>query len=162
MRLNATIREPGRSRVGVRVIDMSTHGCRIESTSGTSPDTWVLLSIAGRQFGFFVPGTDAYAGYLMAGSSFLALAHTLRRNEHIRVTLLLNLSPPRVRRALDLWSHAIAVLLSFTLTQATFTDDPVRATIIFLVRATLAASLALSQLFHLRFVIKTLQDEGQL
>ena len=47
MRLNATIREPGRSRVGVRVIDMSTHGCRIESTSGTSPDTWVLLSIAG-------------------------------------------------------------------------------------------------------------------
>ena len=46
MRLNATIREPGRSRVGVRVIDMSTHGCRIESTSGTSPDTWVLLSIA--------------------------------------------------------------------------------------------------------------------
>ncbi|PIC02168.1 hypothetical protein [Caulobacter sp. X] len=57
---------------------------------------------------------------------------------------------------------AIAVLLSFTLTQATFTTDPVRATIIFLVRATIAASLALSQLFHLRFVIKTLQDEGQL
>ena len=47
-------------------------------------------------------------------------------------------------------------------TQATFTDDPMRAIIIFLVRATLAASLALSQLFHLRFVIKTLQDEGQL
>ncbi|KQV62327.1 MULTISPECIES: hypothetical protein [unclassified Caulobacter] len=57
---------------------------------------------------------------------------------------------------------AIAVLLSFTLTQATFTDDPTRAIIIFLVRATLAASLALSQLFHLRFVIRTLQDEGQL
>jgi uncharacterized membrane protein len=57
---------------------------------------------------------------------------------------------------------AIAVLLSFTLSQATFTDDPMRAIIIFLVRATLAASLALSQLFHLRFVIRTLQDEGQL
>jgi hypothetical protein len=57
---------------------------------------------------------------------------------------------------------AIAVLLSFTLTQATFTTDPVQAMIIFLVRATLAASLALSQLFHLRFVIKTLQEEGQL
>ncbi len=57
---------------------------------------------------------------------------------------------------------AICVLLSFTITQATFTPDPVRATIIFLVRATLAASLALSQLFHLRFVIRTLQDEGQL
>ena len=57
---------------------------------------------------------------------------------------------------------SIAVLLSFTLTQATFTTDPMRATIIFLVRATIAASLALSQLFHLRFVMKTLQDEGQL
>lgn len=54
------------------------------------------------------------------------------------------------------------VLLSFTATQATFTDDPTRAIIIFLVRAALGASLALSQLFHLRFVMKTLQDEGQL
>ena len=39
----------------------------------------VLLSIVGRQLGFHVPGTDAYAGYLMAGSGFLALAHTLKR-----------------------------------------------------------------------------------
>ena len=57
---------------------------------------------------------------------------------------------------------SIVILLSFTLTQATFTDDPTRATIIFLVRATIAASLALSQLFHLRFVIKALQEEGHL
>ena len=54
------------------------------------------------------------------------------------------------------------VLLSFTLTQATFTTDSIQAIIVFLVRATLGASLALSQLFHLRFVMKTLQDEGQL
>ena len=47
LRLSATIREPGRSRTGVRVIDISTHGCRIEATSGPSPDCWVLLSIAG-------------------------------------------------------------------------------------------------------------------
>ncbi|MDR6626775.1 hypothetical protein [Caulobacter segnis] len=57
---------------------------------------------------------------------------------------------------------SIAVLLSFTLTQATFTHDPTQAMIIFLVRATTAAILALAHLFHLRFVIKTLQDEGQL
>lgn len=57
---------------------------------------------------------------------------------------------------------SIIVLLSFTATQATFTDDPMQAMIIFLVRATLAASLALSQLFHLRFVIRTLQEDGQL
>lgn len=47
LRLSATIREPGRSRVGVRVIDISTHGARIEATSGASVDTWVMLSING-------------------------------------------------------------------------------------------------------------------
>jgi len=47
LRLSASIREPGRSRVGVRVIDMSTHGCRIEASSGAAPEAWVLLSIAG-------------------------------------------------------------------------------------------------------------------
>lgn len=47
LRLNASIREPGRSRTGARVIDISTHGCRIETTNGASADSWILLSIAG-------------------------------------------------------------------------------------------------------------------
>ncbi len=47
LRLSATIREPGRSRVGVRVIDISAHGCRIEAQSGADTDSWILLSIAG-------------------------------------------------------------------------------------------------------------------
>ena len=47
LRLDASIREPGRGRVQVRLIDISTHGCRIEATSGPNPDSWVLLSIAG-------------------------------------------------------------------------------------------------------------------
>ena len=50
----------------------------------------VLLGIFGRLLSFQVRGTDAYAGYLMAGSGFLALAHTLMRGEHIRVTLILD------------------------------------------------------------------------
>ena len=47
LRLSATMREPGRSRTGVRVIDISTHGCRIEATNCASSDAWVWLSIAG-------------------------------------------------------------------------------------------------------------------
>ena len=47
LRLSATVREQGRSRASVRVIDISTHGCRIEATSGASADTWLWLSIAG-------------------------------------------------------------------------------------------------------------------
>lgn len=47
LRLNASIREPGRSRSGTRVIDISVHGCRIESLPGATVDSWVLLTIAG-------------------------------------------------------------------------------------------------------------------
>jgi len=72
----------------------------------------VLLSIVSRQLHFHVPGTDAYAGYLMAGAGFLALAHTLKRNEHIRVTLLLQALHGRARRAIELWSLSVAALLS--------------------------------------------------
>jgi TRAP-type C4-dicarboxylate transport system permease small subunit len=72
----------------------------------------VLLSILGRQFDFHVPGTDAYAGYLMAASGFLALAQTLKRGEHIRVTLLINALAGGKRRALELWALAAATLLA--------------------------------------------------
>ncbi len=68
----------------------------------------VLLSIVSRQLHFHVPGTDAYAGYLMAGAGFLALAHTLKKGEHIRVTLLLNHLQGPARRALEIWALAAA------------------------------------------------------
>lgn len=72
----------------------------------------VLASILGRQLHFNVPGVDAYAGYLMAGAGFLALAHTLKRGEHIRVTLLLGALKGAARRALELWALAAATLLA--------------------------------------------------
>ena len=72
----------------------------------------VLLAIVSRLLHFHVPGTDSYAGYLMAGSGFLALAHTLKRGEHIRVTLLLSALHGRVRRAFEVWALAAAALLS--------------------------------------------------
>ena len=72
----------------------------------------VLLSIVSRQLHFHVPGTDAYAGYLMAASGFLALAHTLKRGEHIRVTLLLNAIKGRWKKALELWALGLATLLA--------------------------------------------------
>jgi TRAP-type C4-dicarboxylate transport system permease small subunit len=66
----------------------------------------VLASVVGRLAGFNLRGSDAYAGYCMAAASFLALAHTLKRGEHIRVTLFLDRFGGRLRRPLDLWSHA--------------------------------------------------------
>lgn len=72
----------------------------------------VLLSIVSRQLNFHVPGTDAYAGYLMAASGFLALAHTLKRGEHIRVTLLLNALKGKTKKAMEVWALAVATLLA--------------------------------------------------
>ena len=72
----------------------------------------VLLSIVSRLLHFHVPGTDAYAGYLMAGAGFLALAHTLKRGEHIRVTLLFSALKVQARRGLEIWALAAATALA--------------------------------------------------
>ncbi|WP_341890886.1 TRAP transporter small permease [Variovorax sp. YR752] len=72
----------------------------------------VLLSILGRQLHFNIPGIDAYAGYLMAGAGFLALAHTLKRGEHIRVTLLVGRLSGRAQRVMELWALFAASLLA--------------------------------------------------
>ncbi len=64
----------------------------------------VMLSIVSRQLGFNVPGIDAYAGYAMAAAGFLALAHTLKKGEHIRVTLLVSALRGTQRRAIEVWA----------------------------------------------------------
>ncbi|RMX06488.1 TRAP transporter small permease subunit [Corticibacter populi] len=72
----------------------------------------VLLTIFSRFFGFAAPGTDAYAGYAMAGAGFLALASTLKKGEHIRVTLVLGMLGGKARKVLELAALLVAVLLS--------------------------------------------------
>lgn len=72
----------------------------------------VLTGIAGRLLHFHVPGTDSYAGYCMAAAGFLALAHTMKRGEHIRVTLLLEHVGAKAQRALELWALSVAMLLA--------------------------------------------------
>ncbi len=72
----------------------------------------VLLGMIDRYVTINFRGTDMYAGYFMAGAGFLALAHTLKRGEHIRVTLLLNALGPHMQKWLERFSLFVAVLLS--------------------------------------------------
>lgn len=72
----------------------------------------VLTGIVGRVAGWYVAGTDAYAGYCMAASGFLALAHTLKRGEHIRVSLVIEHLPLVARHRLELVALAAATLLA--------------------------------------------------
>lgn len=72
----------------------------------------VVAGIADRALALGWRGTDMYAGYAMAACGFLALAHTFKRGEHIRVSLLLQASSARVRRLLEIWSLFAATVLA--------------------------------------------------
>lgn len=47
LRLTATMRDGTRSRSQVRILDMSTHGCRVQSPFVVADNSWLWLSIAG-------------------------------------------------------------------------------------------------------------------
>ena len=72
----------------------------------------VVAGIADRALALGWRGTDMYAGYAMAACGFLALAHTFKRGEHIRVSLLLQAASPRMQRAMEIWSLSAASLLA--------------------------------------------------
>jgi TRAP-type C4-dicarboxylate transport system permease small subunit len=71
----------------------------------------ILTSIISRLLHFMVPGADSYAGYLMAGAGFLALAHTFKRGEHIRVGLLLNALQGKPKKVLEIWALLVSSLI---------------------------------------------------
>ena len=72
----------------------------------------VMASILGRQLHFNLPGVDAYAGYMMAATGFLALAHTLKKGEHIRVTLLTSSLTGAAKRGFEIWALFAASALA--------------------------------------------------
>lgn len=84
----------------------------------------VVAGIADRALALGWRGTDMYAGYAMAACGFLAMAHTLKRGEHIRVTLLLQSASARNKHLLEIWSlfaaGVLAAALSFYSVKLTY------------------------------------------
>ena len=72
----------------------------------------VMSGIVGRLIDVNLRGSDAYAGYFMAASAFLGLAHTLKSGAHIRVTLLLEHVGARAGRWFEVVSYAGGSFLS--------------------------------------------------
>ena len=81
----------------------------------------VLAGILDRYVRLGVRGTDMYAGYCMAAAGFLALAHTLKHGEHIRVTLILQKLHGVAKHRLEVWA-----LLSGTVLSALFATYSVK------------------------------------
>lgn len=71
----------------------------------------VLANIIGRWIGVFVPGTNEIGGYLMAGAGTLGFAYTFGLNGHIRVSILTNRLPKRLRWWVEILSLAVAAAL---------------------------------------------------
>ena len=64
----------------------------------------VLYSILARLIGLFAGGASDIAGYVMATSTFMALAYTFRTEGHIRVTLITQRFFGSTRRAFEVWA----------------------------------------------------------
>ncbi|WP_417690805.1 TRAP transporter small permease [Roseibium sp.] len=62
--------------------------------------------------GLLVPSLAEICGFFLVSASFLALAGTLRRGDHIRVSLLLQHLPVRLARFFEIWCLGVALLLS--------------------------------------------------
>jgi TRAP-type C4-dicarboxylate transport system permease small subunit len=71
-----------------------------------------LSAIFGRFLGFGISGHDAYAGYFLAAGTFFALAHTLQRGDHIRVTLIIGRMKGAARIRIEIFCLAVATALS--------------------------------------------------
>jgi TRAP-type C4-dicarboxylate transport system permease small subunit len=71
----------------------------------------VMLAQAGmRELGMLLRGADDIVAWLCAASAFLALGHTFRRGELVRIGILIDYLPPRARRAAALAALGMTVL----------------------------------------------------
>ena len=69
----------------------------------------MLAQAAMREFGYPFRGADDIVAWLCAASAFLALGHTFRRGELVRVGIVIDHLPPRVRRPVGIGALFIAV-----------------------------------------------------
>ena len=63
-----------------------------------------------RELGMLFRGADDIVAWLCAASAFLALGHTFRRGELVRIGLLIDALPPRIRRPLALGALALTLV----------------------------------------------------
>ena len=71
----------------------------------------ITAQMVARWTGLTIPGASNYAGYAMAGASFMSFAYALNSGAHIRVSLLLG-ALGRLRRWGEIWCLFIGALVA--------------------------------------------------
>lgn len=72
----------------------------------------LIKAFGGAPIGLVIPSYAEFAGFFLAAASFLALAHTLRHGDHIRVLLVRQKLPPRMHRPAEFGCLAAGLLVS--------------------------------------------------
>ncbi len=72
--------------------------------------------VTGTAIGLTIPSYADFTGFFLAAASFLALALTLREGGHIRVTLVVGLLPPAIRRVVEVWCVGVAICITLYFT----------------------------------------------
>lgn len=72
---------------------------------------FIMLGVLARELHWDIQGLDAYAGYAIAATLFLALPGTLKHGDHIRVTLAMQRLSPRAQNWLEYWCLGAASAL---------------------------------------------------
>jgi TRAP-type C4-dicarboxylate transport system permease small subunit len=83
------------------------------------------MLLTGSAIGLTIPSYADFTGFLLAAASFLSLAYTLREGGHIRVILLIDKMPEKVKRFMEIWSigFCLALSLYFTWYTASLTHE---------------------------------------
>ncbi len=68
--------------------------------------------MTGSAIGLSISSYADFTGFFLAAASFFALAYTLREGGHIRVTLFIQHTPPRLRRIIEFWCVGLATAVS--------------------------------------------------
>lgn len=76
----------------------------------------IVAQMIARWTGEIFSGAPDYAGYAMAAASFFAFASALNRGAHIRVSVLLNAVPPRLKYLLEIWCFTLGAAIAWYFT----------------------------------------------
>ncbi|WP_373636919.1 TRAP transporter small permease [Yoonia sp. BS5-3] len=80
----------------------------------------ILSQIGLRLIGHQIPSADDFAGWALSASIFLALPATLVHGDHIRVTSLRQLLPPKIGHVADILAAGFAIVMMGWVTWAIF------------------------------------------
>jgi TRAP-type C4-dicarboxylate transport system permease small subunit len=62
----------------------------------------MIVSTVLREFGVAMAGVDDVVSWMTAAAAFLAMAHTFRHGDFVRMTLVIEAVPPLVRRSMEI------------------------------------------------------------